>query len=464
MGEARGFQSQRELLEAWHRFADNRLESASSLEVLQAWRRCRSLAVDPCRLSLACLSSDDLQERLRRHQGLISHAAPFLDHLTSVLADCPHYVAFSDGQGWILDLRRTADSLAGCDDLLAVGTNWSEQYLGNNGVGTVLVTGKPAVVRGGQHYHRILHGWMELGVPVNGSAGLVGVLAAGVAAPGETPGLLGLMQACVKVIEVPLWFDGSLAQGLSADDLIATAIHDLRNPLTALRAIAQLGTKTAADEGVVRLFNRIIDQVDRLTDLLSQGLAPLKPEALVKANPAAIIEELLAENHELFEQRGIAASFDRQRSAEIPLQPLLFKRAIGNLVTNAIQAMPGGGRLTIKLAQAGRSHLLLSVADTGCGIPEHLRGHVFERFFTSRSDGTGLGLYMVQQIITKGHHGQIWFETSPSGTTFYIKLPRSPDRAADGCWQEHEPCTTTLTAIKPETGIAPGLFSASYTA
>jgi signal transduction histidine kinase len=115
---------------------------------------------------------------------------------------------------------------------------------------------------------------------------------------------------------------------------------------------------------------------------------------------------------------------------EIKIDPKRMEQAIGNLLSNAIRHTPEGGQITVTLnpnnntSKTGKNSLLISVADTGEGIPaEHLR---FYRVETSRSrseGGAGLGLAIVKQMV-QAHGGQVWAESQPGkGSTFYIALP-----------------------------------------
>ena len=102
-----------------------------------------------------------------------------------------------------------------------------------------------------------------------------------------------------------------------------------------------------------------------------------------------------------------------------------------NLLTNALNAMPGGGRLRCSTRPArGNAALEVRVADTGPGIaPEH-QGRLFEPFFTTRPSGTGLGLALCREIV-QNHGGGITLEsTDPSGTTFCVQVPVTTGRGA----------------------------------
>jgi signal transduction histidine kinase len=104
-------------------------------------------------------------------------------------------------------------------------------------------------------------------------------------------------------------------------------------------------------------------------------------------------------------------------------------RVVSNLISNAIKFSPVGETIHLKCISEA-SHVQISVADHGIGIPDEIKDKVFNMFTEAKRSGTigeksfGLGLSICKQIIEK-HHGKIWFESKPgNGTTFYIKLPK----------------------------------------
>jgi signal transduction histidine kinase len=122
-----------------------------------------------------------------------------------------------------------------------------------------------------------------------------------------------------------------------------------------------------------------------------------------------------------------------QHPKELPLingNASALEQVFNNLVSNAIQAMQaiGGGDINIKISQTtmstGSQAILISIGDTGPGIPEELRKRIFEPFFTTDTEkGTGLGLAIAQHIVTS-HKGSIEVESFPGGgTVFHIKFP-----------------------------------------
>jgi signal transduction histidine kinase len=105
--------------------------------------------------------------------------------------------------------------------------------------------------------------------------------------------------------------------------------------------------------------------------------------------------------------------------------------AFYNLVNNAIPETPPGGSITVRgHHEVGSPHVTLSVADTGRGMPAHVRERLFStRAVSTKKGGTGLGTKIVKDVVD-AHHGKIWVESEPGiGTTFHLQLPIDPTRA-----------------------------------
>jgi signal transduction histidine kinase len=108
----------------------------------------------------------------------------------------------------------------------------------------------------------------------------------------------------------------------------------------------------------------------------------------------------------------------------VALHPSTFRRALLNLLQNALDAMPEGGTLTLRGAGTA-THVQVQVCDTGSGIPGEQLAQIFEPLYTTKSEGTGLGLYITREIVG-AHGGQIMVESVVGqGTTFTLTLPRA---------------------------------------
>jgi signal transduction histidine kinase len=123
--------------------------------------------------------------------------------------------------------------------------------------------------------------------------------------------------------------------------------------------------------------------------------------------------------------QGVQVVKDYDRSLpQIPAHPAELNQVWTNLIDNAVQAMNGAGTLTIR-TYAEDDHLIVSIGDTGPGVPEELKKRVFEPFFTTKpvGEGTGLGLDISYRIVVNGHGGDIQLSSQPGDTKFLVRLP-----------------------------------------
>jgi signal transduction histidine kinase len=192
--------------------------------------------------------------------------------------------------------------------------------------------------------------------------------------------------------------------------------------LKAENAVAA-GPDLARKDNALRV---IVEQIGRLETLLRNLLSSVQRAPLVSVliNDVAAF---LAERVELFREQAAEQGLElevRGDGAEASFDPARIAQAIDNLILNAIQNTPTGGHVTL-CAETTGDRLLLSVADTGRGVPEALRSHLFEPFVTGRSEGTGLGLAVVREI-AEAHGGAVRAVHRNDGTTFVLELPWRP--------------------------------------
>jgi signal transduction histidine kinase len=137
----------------------------------------------------------------------------------------------------------------------------------------------------------------------------------------------------------------------------------------------------------------------------------------------AVLDELLGERQRQLTEQGI--SVQKHFGADLPtLQGDRdnLKTAFGNLIDNALEAMPDGGTLTLRVS-SGAERVRVEVVDSGRGIPKVELANVFDPFFTSKMAGAGLGLTMVHRIVTR-HGGDVDLTSAVgSGTTLVVTLP-----------------------------------------
>jgi signal transduction histidine kinase len=167
--------------------------------------------------------------------------------------------------------------------------------------------------------------------------------------------------------------------------------------------------------------------VARLDDLLQDYLSLLQVSTIERTPQELgdVLQVWAGEWQQLALPQGVVLQLEGlQNLGALALHPGTFRRALLNLVQNALEAMPQGGILTMR-GQRTATHVLLQVQDTGSGIPAAQLTTIFEPLYTTKPGGTGLGLYIVQEIVA-AHGGQVTVESVVGqGSTFTVTLPLS---------------------------------------
>lgn len=205
--------------------------------------------------------------------------------------------------------------------------------------------------------------------------------------------------------------------------------HDLRNPLQALTYMIYLGEVTAdglkseaANQELKALFGRMqrtIDYMNKIVLDVEDYARPIKPERML-VDVFPLVDDILGA---INLPKGIDVELDIEPDFKMYTDVFLLRRSLTNLITNAIQAMPDGGRLTVSARENDSSYTIF-VSDTGVGIREENLKKIFQPLFTTKSKGQGMGLAVVKRIV-EAQGGKIDLETAPGkGTKFTIVLPK----------------------------------------
>ena len=210
--------------------------------------------------------------------------------------------------------------------------------------------------------------------------------------------------------------------------------HDFNNLLQAILGYSQLMSKNLQNTDVVRRGLSVIETAavgGAETVRRIQKFARLRPdEPFMSVELNQVVHDSVAITRPRWEERvakgGVPLRLDL-RLTPLPTvmgRPSELNEVITNLILNAIDAMPQGGTLGIHTRPEGDEHVVLTVADTGVGMAEHVRKRIFDPFFTTKGEvGTGLGLSVSYSIIQR-HGGEMRAESQPGrGTTFTIVLP-----------------------------------------
>ncbi|MBI4759908.1 MAG: GAF domain-containing protein [Chloroflexota bacterium] len=216
-------------------------------------------------------------------------------------------------------------------------------------------------------------------------------------------------------------------------EMAAGIAHELNNPLTSVTGFAELvmndlpaDSPLRADlDLVIREARRARDVVRRLLDFARQS-----ESARANASLNKVVEDVVALTRHLLHTNGVELLLHLQDDLPwVSMDENQMKQVLLNLVHNALQAMPDGGKLEIRTAvssKVGREGVIVSVRDSGVGIPPEIQTRIFEPFFTTKASrgGTGLGLSVTYGIVS-AHGGEIELISQPgAGSTFTVWLPK----------------------------------------
>ncbi len=218
------------------------------------------------------------------------------------------------------------------------------------------------------------------------------------------------------------------AERLAATGRLAAGIaHEIRNPIAAMRLKAE-NALPGADERRGAALRTILDQIARLDVLLRNLLTMTHPPDPCRAptDIAKLLQECGDAHRELAAAKGVRLEVARasQDIGTVGLDREQTRRALDNLVLNAIQSTPGGGCVRLSV-QRDDTKVRFRVLDSGPGVPLALRDHLFEPFVTGRPDGTGLGLAIVREI-ARAHGGEARLLPAAQGALFEVELPWQP--------------------------------------
>ncbi len=226
------------------------------------------------------------------------------------------------------------------------------------------------------------------------------------------------------------------AERLSALGEIAAGLaHEIRNPLAGMKGALEIvagrvraGTPEAEFSGIAAR------EAQRLEGLVQEFLdyARPRPPRLRPGELPQVLRRVAGLLGPEAERAGVALAVDADASpAGPPLDPEQFQQVLVNVVLNAIQASPRGGRVVVRCRPGAAGHTVIEVTDEGPGIPPGTRARLFEPFFTTKERGSGLGLAISQRIVA-AHGGAIAIEPGAGGgTRVDITLPGSGGRPVD---------------------------------
>ena len=268
----------------------------------------------------------------------------------------------------------------------------------------------------------------------------------------QVRGFVGVMLVARNVgalsqLQTMLRYSRKLA---SLNRLLAGVAHEVKNPLNAMTihlellrqklgrrapvavtagggALADTTASPSPLDGLMSHVSIIGEEIRRLDQVVQGFLRFSRPEELQlePVSVQALLQDIVDVVRPQAAQHGIAVQIEAQEGVAIQVDRSMVRQAFLNLALNAIEAMPSGGLLTLRARPVEAQQVQIDIVDTGAGIaPDHL-GKIFDLYFTTREQGSGLGLSMVYRTVQL-HDGTIEVESSPGrGATFRVRLPRA---------------------------------------
>jgi signal transduction histidine kinase len=237
----------------------------------------------------------------------------------------------------------------------------------------------------------------------------------------------------------------------SLGTLMAGVTHEVRNPLNAMTIHLELvrehllrlqrGSRTPVGavlgldgpeeqpqdmNGAREHIDVIASEIKRLDEVITGFVRFIRPEELQlqPVNVHSIVNEVIALVEPDARRSGISCRAEVANAADLRADPALLRQALLNLALNGCQAMPNGGKLTMGARTAKDRRIAITIEDTGVGIPADKLDRIFDLYYTTKPDGSGIGLSIVYRIVQL-HGGEVEVQsTEGRGTTFRLLLPQ----------------------------------------
>ena len=215
-------------------------------------------------------------------------------------------------------------------------------------------------------------------------------------------------------------------------EMAAALAHQIRTPLSsALLYVSNLGASQLDAVRRKRFISKTMSALQHLEILVEEMLLFARGGRLNAslADPVTVINEFIAQQTEELEDSKLNITVNNElENVLVNLSTDAFKSSLQNLLNNACQASEGITNIFIELVYLGEESIQIKVIDDGPGIPDSIKPHLFEPFVTTRTNGTGLGLAVVDAVV-RAHKGKIMVNDAPGkGTCFTITLPVYKDK------------------------------------
>lgn len=343
------------------------------------------------------------------------------NYQASILEEVSAGVICTNAEGKVTIFNQAAEQITGIQSSKAVGKN----YLDIFGDTLPLEKSPYAVLNANkniQNDEKEIRNQKNEVIPIKFSISLI---------KGDRDEILGAVELFEDLTEIrKLQKEIQHARTMSAlGEMAANVTHEIRNPLGAIGGFAALLERDLAPEDPrQRLVKKIIEGVGKLDKIIgnllfvSREIQPQTRKVPIKWVINDVLEFLLSELQQTEVDIRIQTRFPRYK-IEAQLDPQLFQQMLIHLLKNGIQAMPGGGTLSIHLQKTHHNTFRIIIIDSGVGMSEDIREKLFFPFVSTKPKGAGLGLAIVRKIVNL-HRGSITLRSYPDkGTRVTLEFP-----------------------------------------
>lgn len=246
-------------------------------------------------------------------------------------------------------------------------------------------------------------------------------------------------------------FDMMRERNRELRDLSGELAHELKNPLASIQGLSALVERKLPVESKEReQMGVLIGEVKRMGQILDEFLNFSRPVVSLSARsvlPAELLSEVVSLHEGLADQRGVTLALESTPTGAISCDPRKVKQVLVNLMHNALESTPAGGRITARVEPGPRGSARFVVTDSGTGIADEVRDSLFKPGVTTKADGSGLGL-TIAQAITAQHGGKLELDEVPAGgCRAVLEIPPVPVGSAG---EEEQLRTAATAAVVPE--------------
>jgi signal transduction histidine kinase len=341
----------------------------------------------------------ELEVRNRQLNEALGDAERTKDYLRAVLYNLEEAIIAVNPAGFITTMNRSAEALLQTSAAEATGRPFSSLTFSLNTEGS----GMTLDVRGRRYSVIVSHSDV-------------------VDAAGRVQGRVILIKDVTRMRELELRHERN-QRLIAMGEMAAKLVHEIRNPLCSVELYATMLERDLAETGHKDLAHGITEGIGSLNTILTNMLLFARPNkpALTLMRLDKVIETAVDLLRPMMDARGIAIEATLS-AREVSGDSELLKQVFMNILINAAQAMPGGGRIVVAMEQ-NNGAAVVHVKDTGAGIARENMERIFDPFFTTKESGTGLGLVIASNIM-QANGGYIKAASEPGkGSIFSLFFP-----------------------------------------